>query len=133
MLQIVKTKKDAHKGLTNINQVMKCDMGKDLKPYKSDMTQVLHSCKLLDEIDMSLQKELMPETDKKSKEMLANQLSNGLFDIMNSDKMDIDQHIEFNQSGMDKLNKMTDKLNEVLGKQGGSRKQQAKTIASMIE
>lgn len=52
---------------------------------------------------------------------------------MNSDKMDIDQHIEFNQSGMDKLNKMTDKLNEVLGKQGGSRKQQAKTIASMIE
>lgn len=80
------------------------------------MTQVLHTCKLLDEIDMNLQKELMPEHDKKSKEMIANQVSNGLFDIMNSDQMDIIQHIEFNQSGMDKLNKMTDKLNEVLGK-----------------
>ena len=43
-------------------------------------------------------------------------MSNGLFDIMNGDKMDIVQHVEFNQSGMDKLNKMTFKLNEVLGK-----------------
>ena len=80
------------------------------------MTQVVHTCTLLDEIDKNLQKELMPEHDKKSKEMLANQVSNGLYDIMNSDQMDIVQHIEFNQSGMDKLNKMTDKLNEVLGK-----------------
>jgi small-conductance mechanosensitive channel len=28
---------------------------------------------------------------------------------MNSDKMDIEQHIEFNQAGMDKLHKMTEK------------------------
>ena len=40
---------------------------------------------------------------------------------MNSDKMDIDQHIDFNQSGMDKLNKMTDKQNELLNKYDLSR------------
>ena len=116
MMEIVKTKKNAHKGLTNINDVMKCDIGKDQKPYKSDLTQVDHTCKLLDDIDQKLQKELMPETDKKSKEMIENGVSNGLYDIMNSDKMDIDQHIEFNQSGMDKLNKMTEKQNELLDK-----------------
>ena len=63
--------------------------------------------------------------------MIGNDVSNGLFDIMNSDKMDIDQHIEFNQSGMDKLNKMTDKQNEVMNKQNASRNQQIKTVASM--
>ena len=35
--------------------------------------------------------------------------------------MDIDQHIDFNQSGMDKLNKMTDKQNELLNKYDLSR------------
>lgn len=72
MLDIVKTKKDAHKGLTNINDVMKTDIGKDQKQYKPDMTQVEHTCKLLDDIDQNLQKGLMPEHDKKSKEMIGN-------------------------------------------------------------
>ena len=93
MLEIVKTRKDAHKGLTNVSDVMKTDIGKDQKPYKPDMTQVEHTCRLLDDIDEKLQKELMPEHDQKSKELIENQVSNGVYDIMNSDKMDIDQHI----------------------------------------
>ena len=36
-------------------------------------------------------------------------VSNGLQDIMKGDKMDIEQHIEFNSSGMNKLHKMTQK------------------------
>ena len=38
MLSIVKAKKDAHKGLTHISNVMKCDIGKDQKPYQPDLT-----------------------------------------------------------------------------------------------
>jgi len=60
MLSIVKAKKDAHKGLTHISDVMKCDIGKDQKPYQPDLTQVEHTCGLLDEIDQKLQKGLMP-------------------------------------------------------------------------
>jgi len=33
---------------------------------------------------------LMPEKDQKTKEYLANQVSNGLRDIMNGDKVDIE-------------------------------------------
>lgn len=36
-LEIAVTKKDAHKGLIDIRDVMKCDIGKDQKPYKPDL------------------------------------------------------------------------------------------------
>ena len=32
--EIASTKRDAHKGLTDIRDVMRCDIGKDQKPYK---------------------------------------------------------------------------------------------------
>jgi hypothetical protein len=51
----------------------------------------------------------MKEKDLKQKEYLANKVANGLWGIMYSDKVDIEQHIDFNKSGMDKLNKMTEK------------------------
>ena len=95
---------------------MKCDIGKDQKPYEADLSQVEQSCKLLDEKDSELYRELMPQKDQKTKEYLANQVSNGLRDIMNGDKVDIEQHIDFNKSGMDKLHKMTDKHNLVKDK-----------------
>ena len=63
----------------------------------------------MDEKDAELYRSLMPEKDQKTKEYLANQVSNGLRDIMNGDKVDIEQHIDFNKSGMDKLHKMTEK------------------------
>ena len=65
----------------------------------------------------------MPEKDQKTKEYLANQVSNGLRDIMNGDKVDIEQHIDFNKSGMDKLHKMTEKHALVKDKQNFTLKQ----------
>lgn len=73
----------------------------------------------------------MPEKDQKTKEYLANQVSNGLRDIMNGDKVDIEQHIDFNQSGMDKLHKMTEKHALVKDKQRENFVIQKRTIASM--
>ena len=49
----------------------------------------------------------MPGVDQMEKKYLANQVSNGLRMIMYSDKVDIEQHIDFNQSGMEKLQTMT--------------------------
>ena len=109
ILDIISTKKEAHKGLIDIRDVMKTEIGKNQKPYVADLSQVEQSCKLLDEKDSELYRELMPAKDQKTKEYLANQVSNGLRDIMNGDKVDIEQHIDFNKSGMDKLHKMTDK------------------------
>ena len=107
-VDIVATKRDAHKGLIDIRDVMKCDIGKDQKPYKPDLKQVDHMCQLLSEKDAELFVSLMPAKDKVEKEYLANQVSNGLRDIMNGDKVDIEQHISFNNSGMEKLHKMTE-------------------------
>lgn len=75
----------------------------------------------------------MPEKDQKTKEYLANQVSNGLRDIMNGDKVDIEQHIDFNKSGMDKLHKMTEKHALVKDKQRENFTIQKKNIASMDE
>jgi len=61
MFEIISTKKDSHKGLMDIRDVMKCDIGKEQKPYKPDLTQVDHTCRLLDEIDQNLQKTLLPQ------------------------------------------------------------------------
>ena len=73
----------------------------------------------------------MPEKDQKTKEYLANQVSNGLRDIMNGDKVDIEQHIDFNKSGMDKLHKMTEKHALVKDKQKENFAIQKRNIASM--
>jgi chromosome segregation ATPase len=75
----------------------------------------------------------MPQKDQKTKEYLANQVSNGLRDIMNGDKVDIEQHIEFNKSGMEKLHKMTDKHNLVKDKQKENFADQKRNISSMDE
>jgi len=88
---------------------MKCDIGRDQKPHQPDLSQVDQTCKLLDEKDAYMYKNLQPLKDKKEKEYLANQVSNGLRNIMHGEMMDIEQHIDFNASGMDKLHKMTDK------------------------
>ena len=130
-LDIINTKREAHKGLIDIREVMKCDIGKDQKPYEADLSQVEQSCKLLDEKDSELYRQLLPQKDQKTKEYLANQVSNGLRDIMNSDKVDIEQHIEFNKSGMDKLHKMTDKHNLVKDKQKEQFADQKRNISSM--
>lgn len=87
---------------------MKCNIGQDQQPLNEDLTQLDHTCKLLDEKDAELYKKLMPQMDEIQKKYLANQVSNGLRMIMYSDKVDIEQHIEFNKSGMEKLQQMTD-------------------------
>jgi len=56
-----------------------------------------------------LYRELMKDKDKKHKEFLTNQVTNGLRGIMYGDKVDIEQHIDFNKSGIEKLNKMIEK------------------------
>lgn len=132
-LDIVATKRDAHKGLIDIRDVMKCDIGKDQKPYKPDLKQVDHMCQLLSEKDAELFVSLMPAKDKVEKEYLANQVSNGLRDIMNGDKVDIEQHISFNNSGMEKLNKMTEKHKLLKQKQEQNFAVQDKTLAGMKE
>lgn len=128
---ILAIKKDSHKGLIEIRDVMKCDIGKNQQPYVADLSQVEQSCKLLDEKDAELYRSLMPEKDQKTKEYLANQVSNGLRDIMNGDKVDIEQHIDFNKSGMDKLHKMTEKHALVKDKQRENFAIQKKNISSM--
>jgi len=74
-----------------------------------DLSQVDHACGLLDEKEAHIYKELGPHTDLKGKEYLANSVSHGLKTIMYSDKVDIQQHIEFNQSGLEKLQKIITK------------------------
>ena len=75
----------------------------------------------------------MPQNDQKEKQYLANQVANGLKDIMQGDKSDIQQHIDFNQSGMEKLHRMTQKHQNLLQKQNESFDEQAKAIKSMEE
>ena len=87
---------------------MKCDIGKDQKALNPDLTQVEHTCRLLDQKDIELYKQLMPQVDQKEQEYLANQVSNGLRAIMYSDKVDIEQNIEFNKN-LEKLLKTKDK------------------------
>jgi len=50
---------------------------------------------------------------------------------MMGDKVDIEQHISFNNSGMDKLNKMTEKHKMLKVKQEQNFNLQNKTLASM--
>jgi small-conductance mechanosensitive channel len=71
-LDIINTKRESHKGLIDIREVMRCDIGKDQKPYVADLSQVEQSCKLLDEKDTELYRQLMPQKDQKTKEYLAN-------------------------------------------------------------
>jgi len=59
----------------------------------------------------------MLQKDKKGKEYLANEVSNGLKSIMQSDKVDIEQHISFNEIGMEKLQKMLTKQDNLSIKQ----------------
>lgn len=112
---------------------MKCDIGKDQKPLRADLSQVDQTCALLDEKDAYLYKDLMPQRDTKEKEYLANQVSNGLRDIMNGEKADIEQHIEFNQAGMDKLHKMTEKQSLEKDKQAANSTAQKRMIVGMQE
>mmetsp|Transcript_5439 Transcript_5439/g.8432 ORF Transcript_5439/g.8432 Transcript_5439/m.8432 type:complete len:81 (+) Transcript_5439:1565-1807(+) len=51
---------------------------------------------------------------------------------MSGDKNEIEQHIEFNKSGMEKLNKMTSKHQALKQKQENNFQDQAKTIHSML-
>lgn len=88
---------------------MKTDIGNDQKPLIPDTSQVDQTCKLLEEKDREMYSELMPQKDKKEIEYLANQVSNGLRNIINGEKLDLEQHIDFNKSGMDKLHKMIEK------------------------
>lgn len=60
-------------------------------------------CKILNEKDAELYRSLMTAKDNKEKEYLANYISNGLKDIMQGDKVDVEQHITFNNSGIEKL------------------------------
>lgn len=120
MNDILGIKKEAHKGLVQIRDVMKCDIGKDQKEYKADLSQVLHTCELLDEKELNLYKQLMPQKDQKEKEYLANQVANGLRMIVYSDKVDIEQNIDFNKAGLEKLHRMTDKQRALIEKQGNA-------------
>ena len=88
-------------------------------------------CQLLCEKDKELFVTLMPSKDKVEREYLANQVSNGLRDIMNGDLVDIEQHISFNNSGMEKLNKMTEKHKSLKQKQDQNFTKQNKTLAGM--
>lgn len=85
------------------------DIGTRQKPFIPDLRQVENMCKMLDEKDVDLLKTLMPQKDQSEREYLANQVSNGLRDIMQGDLVDIEQHISFNQSGIDKLKRMLEK------------------------
>lgn len=50
-LDIISVKKDAHKVLVGVRDVMKCDIGREQRVYKPDLRQVDQMCKLLDEKD----------------------------------------------------------------------------------
>jgi len=69
---IVDTKKSAHKGLAEVRNVMKCDIGNDQKPLVPNMGQVEHTCTLLDEKEKALYSALGPEVDHRKREYLAN-------------------------------------------------------------
>ena len=79
------------------------------EPATPDLSQVEDMCKILDDKDRELLQNLCSAKDTSEKEYLANYVANGLRDIMKSDKADIEQHIAFNNSGMDKLQKVLDK------------------------
>lgn len=51
ILEILHTKKEAHKGLIDIRDVMKCDVGENQKDNYADQRQVDHMCELLNEKD----------------------------------------------------------------------------------
>lgn len=129
--QIVTTKKEAHQGLEAIRECMRCNIGEDQKPLVENLTQLEHTCQLLDEKDAELYKQLMPQKDEVQKRYLANQVSNGLRMIMYSDKVDIEQHIEFNKSGMEKLQQMTHSHQQLIDDQRHSKAEQEKAIRQM--
>lgn len=69
---IIQQKKNSHKHMVNVRDVMKCDIGKDQKQYKPDLSQVDNTCKHLDQKDQQLYRELMKEKDQKQKDYLSN-------------------------------------------------------------
>ena len=50
---------------------------------------------------------------------------------MKGDKVDIQQHIEFNKNGLAKLEKINEMYNEVSKKQQGQQNEQIRTLKSM--
>ena len=132
-IEIVQNKKDQHKGLIEIREVMRCDIGTDQKPFTPDTKQIENMCKILNEKDTELYQQLMTAKDNKEKEYLANQVANGLRDIMNGDKVDVEQHITFNNSGIEKLQKMLEKHESMKQKQAEIFESQQKTKVNMKE
>lgn len=133
VLGITRTKRNAHKGLLGIRDAMRTNIGMDQKPLHPDLSQVEHACDLLDEKEARLYSDLMLQKDKKGKEYLANEVSNGLKSIMQSDKVDIEQHINFNESGMEKLQKIITKQDNLSLKQEDTAQAQDKTLLGMDE
>lgn len=115
-MDIVAIKKDAHRSLIEIRDVMSCDIGKEQREHKHDFRQVDHMLGMLTEKDAEHLRELSTALDQSEKEYLANSVSNGLRDIMAGDKVDIEQHITFNNSGMEKLQKMLHQHSELKDK-----------------
>ena len=72
LFSITKIKMESHHGLQGIRNVMKTDIGKDQKPLDQNLTQVEHTCQLLDTKDKELYKELMPGVDKMERKYLSN-------------------------------------------------------------
>ena len=130
-LDIVAAKKDAHRGLVDIRDVMKCDIGKEQREHRHDFRQVDRLLGLLGAKDVEHLRELCSAKDSSEKEYLASQVANGLRDIMAGDKVDIEQHIDFNNSGMEKLQKMLAQHADLKEKQGEIFASQVKTKQSM--
>lgn len=112
---------------------MRCDIGTDQKPYTPDTKQIENMCKILNEKDAELYRSLMTAKDNKEKEYLANYISNGLKDIMQGDKVDVEQHITFNNSGIEKLQRMLEKHEGMKEKQKEIFASQQKTKENMRE
>lgn len=132
-IAIVETKKNAHKGLIDIRSVMKTNIGLDQNPLNPDLSQVHHACDLLDEKEGHIYSTLGPQKDQKTKEYLANAVQHGLKTIMYSDKVDIEQHIEFNQTGLEKLQKIITKQTVLKQKQEENLGSQVKQVKQMDE
>lgn len=126
-LDIVGIKKEAHRSLVEIRDVMSSDIGKDQREHRHDFRQVDHMVQMITNKDQEHLRQLCTALDESEKEYLANSVSNGLRDIMAGDKVDIEQHIDFNNSGMEKLQKMLMQHRELKDKQGEIFSSQVKT------
>ena len=127
--EILSVKKEAHRGPTDIRKVMSAIL--EAEPSPPDLSQVEDMCKILDDKDRELLSNLCSAKDTSEKEYLANYVANGLRNIMKSDKADIEQHVIFNNSGMDKLHKMIEKHKILKEKQKEIFSSQEKTKQAM--